>query len=154
MAVSTAIWFVTPRPAGEELGEFLSDPSTAGPSTVGAQPAGELLRIATEEELQKHRKRSIALIDQLLVEAQQQLDREAVAVQVVDGELLFDGNKAILYYVGEASPALTGMRPGLAEESGLDHVEWSSLIEPEDPEVGCGNPGCGGGACQSEGSLQ
>ena len=133
---------------GKELGEVLAGPAETAAQAGDSKPTGEVLRAATEEELSFHRKQSVAVLDKLIETAQSQLDAESVEAQVIDAELLLDRRKAVLYYLGEASPVLTDLRELLSQSARLEAVEWATLIEPTG---GCGAEGCGGGGCQTHG---
>lgn len=132
---------------GEELGEVLAGPTETSAQTGESKPTGEVLRLASPDELSQHGKQSATILDRLIESAQSKLDAAAVDAQVVDAELLLDQKKAILYYLGEASPVLTDLREPLSTAARLDAVEWATLIEPSGG--GCGTEGCGGGGCQT-----
>jgi nitrite reductase (NADH) small subunit len=131
---------------GKELGEVLAGPTETAAQAGDSKPTGEVLRVATEEELSFHREQSVAVLDKLIETAQSRLDAESVEAQVIDAELLLDRRKAVLYYLGEASPVLTDLRELLSQSARLEAVEWATLIEPTG---GCGAEGCGGGGCQT-----
>lgn len=132
---------------GEELGEVLAGPAETTGQAGDSKPTGEVLRLATDDELNSHRKQSVAILDELIEAAQSRLDAASVEAQVLDAELLLDRKKAVLYYLGEASPVLTDLREPLCQTARLEAVEWATLIEPE--AGGCGAEGCGGGGCQT-----
>jgi len=130
---------------GEELGEVLATPSETAAQTGDSKPMGEVLRVASVDELSVHGEQSSAILQELIDSAQARLDDASVEVQVVDAELLLDRRTAVLYYLGEASPVLTDLREPLSQTTRLDSVEWATLIEPEGGGGGCGAEGCGGG---------
>ena len=136
---------------GEELGEVLAGPGETVAQTGDSKPTGEVLRLASAEEQSEHGEQSVAMLDELIESAQSKLDAASVNAQVVDAELLLDRKKAILYYLGEASPVLTDLREPLSQAARLEAVEWATLIEPEGGG-GCGAEGCGGGGggCHSD----
>ena len=134
---------------GEELGEVLAGPAETAAQAGDSKPTGEVLRAATEEELASHREQSVAVLDELIETAQSRLEAESVEAQVIDAELLLDRKKAVMYYLGEASPVLTDLREPLSQSARLEAVEWATLIEPEGGG-GCGAEGCGGGGCHTE----
>jgi len=135
---------------GEELGEVLATPLETATQTGDSKPMGEVLRVASADELAIHSEQSSAILQDLIDSAQSRLDEASVEVQVVDAELLLDRRKAVLYYLGEASPVLTDLREPLSQVSHLEAIEWATLIEPEGG--GCGVEGCGGGGggCHSD----
>ena len=136
---------------GEELGEVLAGPGETVAQTGDSKPTGEVLRLASAEEQSEYGEQSVAMLDELIESAQSKLDAASVNAQVVDAELLLDRKKAILYYLGEASPVLTDLREPLSQAARLEAVEWATLIEPEGGG-GCGAEGCGGGGggCHSD----
>ena len=131
---------------GEELGEVLSGPEESERQADDAKPTGEVVRLADSAEQSQHAEASSRLLDPLIESAQTHLEAESVDAQVVDAELLFDRKKAVLYYLGEASPVLADLREPLRKTIGIEEIEWASLIEPAG---GCGSGGCGNGGCQT-----
>jgi nitrite reductase/ring-hydroxylating ferredoxin subunit len=133
---------------GLELGEVLTTPSDPQTQQSKEPPTGELLRLAETDEVSKFETVATERLPQLMSESQKSLQAGDVSVDLVDAELLLDGKKAILYYLGDASPQLTDLREPLAAKLGVDEVEWQSLIEQPQPQ-GCGSGGCSSGGCGS-----
>lgn len=133
---------------GLELGEVLADPPEVKRAAGDQPPTGEILRPVEPGELTRYEQQAGRLLDRLLPAAQMRLNQAGLDLDVVDGELLFDAELAILYFLGESSPDAGPLVTGLAQESGLARIELSPLIEP--PSGGCGKPGCGGGGCHAD----
>ena len=127
---------------GLELGEVLSDP--AANRSLTAKPTGEVQRVASADEVVTQAARQ-ARINDLLAAASAMAQDKQLALDVVDGEILFDGETAVLYYLGEFHADFAVLRTHLAIDFQLSRVDLHPLIEPE--AGGCGKPGCGGGGC-------
>ena len=135
---------------GLELGEVLSDPGERTIAIGDAKPAGEILRVATSDELTAYSTRANASLNRLIDASQKSLDAAELPVSIMDGELLFDTDSAVLYFVGESHPDAGPLVTDVARQNGLLRIELEPLIEPPAPEGGgCGKPGCGGGGCHS-----
>ena len=134
---------------GMELGEVLADPTDARSAYSDAQPTGEVVRVVTAEELRSHTTRQNGLVDRLIGDSQTLLDRDDLPISVVDGEVLFDGESAVLYFLGESHPDAGPLVTGVARDHGLERIELQPMIDPPAPASGCGKPGCGGGGCHS-----
>ena len=135
---------------GVELGEILSDPDDHSVHSDGGQPAGEVQRVASPDELQEHQTRSSELTPQLIEESAACLAAAGVDLAIVDGEVLFDGESAVLYFLGDSNPDAGPLVTEVARHHGLERIELQPMIDPPVPEGGgCGKPGCGGGGCHS-----
>lgn len=131
---------------GQELGEVLSDPTEDRAAASDASPTGEVVRVVTSAELDSHKTRQNGIVDRLIGAAQQLLDGDDLPVSVVDAEVLFDGESAVLYFLGESHPDAGPLVTGVAREHGLERIELQPMIDPPEPAAaGCGKPGCGGG---------
>lgn len=128
---------------GLELGEVLSDPADAS-TPAEASPSGEILRIATPEESSTSHQRSSQKAPLLIDEACDALTNAGIDLAIVDGEVLFDGKSAVLYFLGESNPDAGPLVTDVAKRHDLERIELQSMIDPPEPE-GCGKPGCGGG---------
>lgn len=133
---------------GLEFGEVLADPPEVKRAAGDQTPTGEILRPIEPGELTRYQEQAGPLLDRLLPAAQVRLDQTGLGLDVVDGELLFDAEMAVLYFLGESSPDAGPLVTELAQEFGLARIELSPLIEP--PAGGCGKPGCGGGGCHAD----
>jgi nitrite reductase (NADH) small subunit len=134
---------------GLELGEILTTPSDPQTQQSQEKPTGELLRVAEADEISEYQAAAEGKVSQLLNASKVALQSENVSADVVDAELLFDRKKAVVYYLGDASPKLTDLREPLAVKLGVEGVEWQSLIDSPQPQ-GCGSGGgCSSGGCGS-----
>ena len=135
---------------GLELGEVLTTPSDPKTQKSNEKPTGELLRLAGTAEVSDFRPVADEVVARLVSVSQAALLDADVTAEVVDAELLFDREKAVLYYLGDASPKLTDLREPLANKLSVNSVEWQSLIE-QPSTGGCGSGGCSSGGCGSDG---
>jgi len=133
---------------GTEIGEVLADPPEVRRASSDQNPTGEILRPVEPDELKRYQQQAGQLLDRLLPAAQTRLDQAGLGLDVVDGELLFDAELAVLYFLGDSSPDAGPLVTELAQETGLNRIELFPLIEP--PSGGCGKPGCGGGGCHAD----
>jgi len=134
---------------GLELGEVLCDSSDRTLQVGDSQPTGELLRLAGNEELSAHSDRTAHLVTPVIHAAQKRLTENGINLTIVDAELLFDDESAVLYFLGESRPDAGPLVTDVAREHGLERIELTSLIEP--PRGGCGSGGCGDGGCGTGG---
>ena len=130
---------------GLELGEVLSDPATQPIATGDAKPAGEILRVAASPEVAAHSARVARSLNRLIDDSQKSLDAASLPVSIMDGELLFDAESAVLYFVGESHPDAGPLVTAVARQHGLQRIELESFLDAPPESGGCGKPGCGGG---------
>lgn len=90
---------------GLELGEVLEAPSSVESSFSGNKPAGELLRVMTEDD-QRQLQELNGTDKPVLQECQKLLAERDLPVTVVDAELLFDDQTIIVYFLGEQTAKL------------------------------------------------
>lgn len=131
-------WVVVQTDRGPELGEVLLDPTQKIP--VDAKPTGELLRLAQPDDRTTHLQRQ-SLVDTAIAAANRHLQTKTLPVDVIDGELLVDGETLILYYVGEFQSEFAELRTRLAIGLKVNRVDLHPLIEPTGGS--CGTGGCG-----------
>ena len=131
---------------GVELGEVLADPTDGTGAAIG-KPTGEVLRVVASDELRQFSQRRRELVPVLISESAAALTDAALPLEIVDGELLFDGESAVLYFLGESHPDAGPLVTDVARRHGLDRIELCPLLDP--PPTGCGSCGCedGGGGC-------
>lgn len=131
---------------GLELGEVLADPAD-GAGAVSGKPTGEVLRVAASDELREFGQRRRELVPNLISASAAALTEAALPLDIVDGELLFDGESAVLYFLGGSHPDAGPLVTEVARRHGLDRIELCPLLDP--PPTGCGSCGCeeGGGGC-------
>ena len=133
-----------------ELGEILSTPEDLASQNNSDKPGGEVVRLAEPEEVTSHEPRSRKLTPLLIEECSAVLAESDIDLAIVDGEVLFDGESAVLYFLGDSNPDAGPLVTGIAKRHGLDRIELYPFIDPPEPEGGgCGKEGCGGGGCHS-----
>jgi hypothetical protein len=146
---------VVRTPRGVELGEVLCEADRRFGGDL--EPAGgDLLRIATPEDLADAERRSTVAKD-LLVAAVAGADSAGLSLSVLDVELLLDGTGAILHVLPWAD---CDYEQFLAELSTrfrvpvrvLDLTRTAVAVDPVEPTHTCGKPDCGSGSCTSCGS--
>lgn len=136
---------------GVEFGGVLCAANDRQAILLGAAPAGRLLRrVNAADEM---RRREQAAVQQQIFETSRVASAEgALALEVLDVDLLFDAVTAIVQFVGsEADAEILAHR--LEERFGLTlRLENLALATPHEEEVhGCDKPDCGrtagGGGC-------
>ena len=127
---------------GRELGETLM--ATDNGSMPSEQPIGELLGIATDDDISGFNIARDNVQVQLISECDEHIKRLGINVEIVDSELLFDQTTIVFYYVGEATEQLGQLSAEFGNANNVTAV-FHPLIEPEGG--GCGSGGCG---CHSE----
>jgi nitrite reductase/ring-hydroxylating ferredoxin subunit len=120
IAVCRGDWVLLATDRGQELGLVLVsaddyDPSDARP------PAGELLRVASPEELQRD-----AALEQLRSAAIEHLATLLPSLILLDCELTFDRQTLILYHPSEATMALGPVAAKLAEVLNVPRVQFET----------------------------
>lgn len=133
---------------GQELGEVLSTPEDLSAQSNQDKPGGEVLRQASVEEAADHQCRSRELTPRLIEECGTALTESGCELVIVDGEVLFDGESAVLYFLGESNHDTGPLVTEVARRHGLDRIELYPFVDPPRAE-GCGKEGCGGGGCHS-----
>jgi cell fate regulator YaaT (PSP1 superfamily) len=135
---------------GLELGTVLRA-RVEDTSVWEGEQIGEILRPASPEDVraaQRLRDRSQTLYDD-----SRRLVRElALPVEILDAELLLDGERAFVHYVEVGECDLRALMDGLsAEHKVLVTMHAVSTGPPsEEPPVVCGSRGgCGDGGCES-----
>lgn len=123
---------------GTELGEVLADSSR--PMTPTNKPTGELVRVASAEEVALHRARQ-SKVEHALESATRFGQSKLLPVEFVDGELLFDGETLVVYYLGEFHADFAELRTRLAISLKVSRVDLAPLLEPTGGS--CGSGGCG-----------
>ncbi|MBI1314288.1 Rieske 2Fe-2S domain-containing protein [bacterium] len=125
---------------GLELGEVLADPAESSAAGEG-RPTGEVLRVASADELQQFNQRRQELVSVLISEAADALVQASLPLDIVDGELLFDGQSAVLYFLGKSHPDAGLLVADVARQNSLERIELCPMIEPQ--AGGCGSCGSG-----------
>ena len=141
-------------PRGIEVGEALSllatDPPRNDVDKI-IRPTGELLRKLTAMEAFEHVRRQRdarqqALVQELLAESSHRIAARGVAVDVVDGELLFNGKTLVLYFLGTPTDDLGVLASELGQGREFN-VLFNSVLEVAAPIASCG---CSGGGCSAK----
>lgn len=139
---------------GIEVGEALSPLMTDPPrNDVGKviRPCGELLRKLTPTESFEHVRRQHdarlqSVVQELLAESTRRIAERGIAVDVVDGELLFHGKTLVLYFLGTPTDDL-GVLASELSQSREFNVLFNSVLEVAAPVAACG---CSGGGCSAK----
>lgn len=135
---------------GQELGEILSTPEELATQNNSDKPGGEVVRLAELDEVKAHGPRSRELTTQLIEDCSTVLAESDIDLAIVDGEVLFDGESAVLYFLGDSNPDAGPLVTDIAKRHGLERIELYPFIDPPEPAGGgCGKEGCGGGGCHS-----
>jgi len=135
---------------GQEVGEILSSPDDLAAQNNTDKPSGEVLRIASPDTLTSHNSNTQELTPLLIKESSNVLMEASIDLAIVDGEVLFDRESAVLYFLGDSNPDAGPLVTDIARRYDLDRIELYPFIDPPEPEGGgCGKPGCGGGGCHS-----
>lgn len=147
---------VVQTPRGLELGTVLCP---AGPTHARLLVAqGKLLRSATADDLKSAQR--LGAVREPLFQDCTVLTRELnLPIAIVDVEMLLDGRKAIVHFLGAAEAGLTPLVDALADRHDL-LVFFENASAPvgveEEEHGGCGEPGCGrasgGSGCTSCGT--
>lgn len=141
-------------PRGIEVGEALSPLTTDPPrNDVGKviRPTGELLRKLTSMESFEHVRcqhdaRRHSVVQELLTESARRIAERGVAVDLVDGELLFHGKTLVLYFLGTPTDDLGVLASELSQTREFN-VIFNSVLEVAAPVASCG---CSGGGCSTK----
>ena len=134
---------------GVEIGEVLGPATIRQARLIGAGSAGTLLRRTAVAD--QTRRESLARLEHHLFEACRACTSDA-ALEVLDVDLLFDGEHAIVQFVGADADA-ERLAPALEEQFNLT-IRLENLATPavhEDDEHHCDKPDCGkdAGGCTS-----
>ena len=136
---------------GQELGEVLSTPEDLAAQNNSDKPSGEVVRLATADEARKCDAQTKELTLQLIEECSCVLAESDIDLAIVDGEVLFDGESAVLYFLGDSNPDAGPLVTDIAKLHNLERIELYPFIDPPESEGGgCGKEGCGGGGCHSQ----
>jgi hypothetical protein len=113
---------------------------------------GELLRTATKED--ENRAEKVRHLGQDLFEEAQRLIAELdLPLVILDVEVLFDGEQAIIQHLREKDCDYRPLVSALSKRHNV-RILMSNLALPREEPVGCGEPNCGHltGGCQSCGT--
>jgi hypothetical protein len=153
---------VLQTPRGLEVGSVLCPASIRQARLLGAVTTGALLRPLSADDAA--RLPALEQVGQQLYEAARR--QVPAGAEILDVELLLDGQQAILHFVGDA-PNLDEFARTLEQHFAL-HVRLENLVQPAgaaEEHGGCDKPDCGreaggcttcstGGGCSSCGSSK
>lgn len=136
---------------GLEIGTVLREATVRQARLLGAVSAGALLRGVTRED-QTRRDEQTALEHAIFETSRAWAQRDGLALDILDVDLLFDGRQAIVQFVG--AEADTDLLAQALEAQFKLAIRLENLADPiphEEHEHGCDKPDCGrtagGGSC-------
>jgi cell fate regulator YaaT (PSP1 superfamily) len=149
---------VAHTPRGLEMATVLGDARPGHAPFLPNTTVGQLLRLATpDDEAADRRRRDDAR--RLFDEARRLAASLALPLEVIDAEVLLDGEHAVLHHVRWADLDARPLVSALSRTFDA-HVTLFDLTRPgpsaEAHEHGCGRPGCGsesGGGCGTGGGC-
>jgi hypothetical protein len=150
---------VVRTPRGLEIASVLGEARPGHAHFLPNTTVGQLLRIATPDDDETERRRRDEA-SRLIVEARGLAGALALPLEVIDAEVLLDGENALVHYLRWADFDPRDLVSRLSRTFDA-HVSLIDLTRPalsnageeEVHEGGCGKPGCGGGGCATEGGC-
>jgi cell fate regulator YaaT (PSP1 superfamily) len=140
---------VVRSPRGLDLGVVMCPARDGHLRMLASAGVGDILRPATEADLQaaaRYRRQSLGLSD-----SARQVARELkLSLEVLDAEILLDGEQAVVYYLKQAECDPRAFLDRLAGHHRL-LIRLCDLALPEAPDLDAGFASCGGGDCGSGG---
>lgn len=141
-------------PRGREIGEVLGPATLRQARLIGSQISGDILGRATAEDqilLQRARPQAEALFE----ECRRAAHDLALPLQILDAEVLLDGDHAIVQFVGGGEDDVTRLiatLPTSRLEIRFENLAAPAGLDQDDHAGGgCGKPDCGridgGGGC-------
>jgi cell fate regulator YaaT (PSP1 superfamily) len=140
---------VVHSPRGLDLGVVMCLARDGHVRMLASTEVREIVRPATGEDLRRaaeHRRQSLGLCENARTIARDL----RLSLDVLDAEILLDGEQAVLYYLQQAECDLRPLLDRLAEHHRL-LIRLCDLALPETPEPEFAS--CGGGTCGSEGGC-
>ena len=146
---------------GLELATVLGDARPGHAHFLPNTTVGQLLRLATPDDLRAERRRGEDA-RRLCDEAGALAATLALPLEVIDAEVLLDGEQAVVHHVSWAEfdprPFVSGLSKRFDAHVTLYDLTRPGTPAPEGEEShahGCGRPGCGGGSggCGTEGGC-
>jgi len=128
---------------GVEIGTVLCPASDRKAALLGANAAGQLLRCLTDDDAVG--RSDLAALERDIFEASRTMtQRDGLAIEILDVELLFDCSVAMIQFVGEAADTET-FAQSLEQQFGLMiRLENLTVKHAHDDEhQGCDKPDCG-----------
>jgi PSP1 C-terminal conserved region len=146
---------VVRNPDGVELGVVLCPVLPGHGRFLSRTAVGELLRRLTDAD-EAAARRAAATEEQLFADARRLTAELRLPVEVLDAEVLLDGERAVLHFLGRHE---CDHRPFVSQLSRRYNVLLrlhNLALPPEPEEHGCGRPDCGqsggGGGCNTCGT--
>jgi hypothetical protein len=141
---------------GLETGTVLGEASPAFAHLVGPDNSGELLRPMSGDD-ERREAELLAFAERVRDDAQAMADASMLPVALLDAEILFEGDRAVLHALPLGECDLTTIAEALSERHALQCLilNLHRSKEPEEARPhGCGKPGCGtsSGGCSSCGT--
>jgi len=146
----TAVVVETMR--GTEVGTVLCLATGRPAQLLGPAPAGRVLRQFTQDDAEIS-DRQQRLGQDIFAAARLIAEERQLALEILDVEVLFDGSRAILQFLGADETGLESLADSLQQTFALG-IFFENLATPqpveEDHHGGCDKPDCGraaGGSC-------
>ncbi|HTQ39653.1 MAG TPA: Rieske 2Fe-2S domain-containing protein [Pirellulales bacterium] len=111
---------------GVEVGEVLEAPSSVTGNTSKTRPAGELLRVMSEED-QREQQRLDITNQSILQMCSEFIAARELSITVIDVEQLFDGETIIVHYLGEPTEKLGPVAVELSDAAGNRRVQFQRI---------------------------
>jgi len=119
---------------GDELAEVLEAPKDSEGRSNQERPAGELLRVATDEDRQ--READLGDRHQRVLKASEELiSQHGLSVTAVDAEQLFEGQTIIVYYLGEPTDKLGPVAVELSKTADNRRVQFQPIETLQTTEI-------------------
>ena len=137
---------------GLELGTLTGVATSRFANLVDPALAGELVRGATSEDVSRGEE-CVATARQIVEEAQTLVERAGWPLTILDGEILLDGQHAILQGLRWGECDATSLFEELSQRHSLLVLLEDLTATPQPEKAGCGKEGCGSsGGCSSCGT--
>lgn len=142
-------------PRGLELGVILGPATLRQARLLGAMTAGDIHRRLTPadaELLQRNQHRAQALFNL----CRSTVVERSLPLEILDVDLLFDEQHALIQFVGRDEAALSELADALGSQTDR-RISFENIAVPGEPRAvdGCGKPDCGktgGAGCSSCGA--
>jgi cell fate regulator YaaT (PSP1 superfamily) len=144
---------VVQSPRGLEMGMVMSAAPARFAALVDPDTSGAILRAPTARDTllaQQYSQQSRALVEKV----QQRVEEHGYPLTILDGEILLDGENAVIQAIHWDACDATPLFEELSRESSLKLRLHDLSTAPAAPAKGCGAEGCGAGNCSSCGSSE
>jgi len=138
---------VVQSPRGAELGEVLGPATLRQARLIGAQASGDILRRATHDD-QSAVSRLQQQAEELFAAARAAAERLALPLQILDVEVLLDGQHVLVQFVGGGDLEVSKLAEALKVHAELQ-IRFENLAGPSPSQTeehshgGCDKPDCG-----------